>query len=314
MALEVLDGGLLTTVQDLGRYGYERFGVPIAGAMDPFALRAANILVGNSPGEAALEITLVGPTLRTTESCLIAIAGADLSPRVHGWEVPLWMAIFVRRGWIIEFGERKSGCRAYLAVAGGIDVPLVMGSKSTYLRGGFGGFEGRALRKGDLIPVGKPTFHLPSLAGKEFPSDRIPDYSDAPEVCVILGPQDDHFTEEGIATFLSSEYKVSPASDRMGYRLQGPEIAHKGPTGIISDGIVLGSVQVPADRQPIVMMADHQTTGGYPKIATVISADIPLLAQCVPGASTVTFEAITVGEAQARYREMMKALEMTNDK
>ncbi len=308
MALEVLDGGLLTTVQDLGRYGYERLGVPVAGAMDPFALQAANILVGNRPGEAALEITLVGPTLRATESCLIAITGADLSPRLNGQEMPMWMAVFVRKGWLIEFGERKSGCRAYLAVAGGIDVPPIMGSKSTYLRGGVGGFEGRALKEGDLIPIGRPAYHLPSLAGNEFPADRIPEYSDAPEVCVILGPQDDHFTEEGIATFLSSEYKVSPASDRMGYRLQGPEIAHKGPTGIISDGIALGSVQVPADRQPIVMMADRQTTGGYPKIATVISADIPLLAQCVPGASTVTFKAVTVEEAQARYWEMMGAI------
>lgn len=313
MALEVLEGGLLTTVQDLGRYGYERFGVPVAGAMDPFALQAANILVGNDPGEAALEITLVGPRLRATDSCLIAVAGADLSPRVNGREVPMWMAVFVRKGWLIGFGERKTGCRAYLAVAGGIDVPLVMGSKSTYLRGGFGGFEGRALKEGDLIPIGQPAFHLPSLAGNEFPADRIPKYSDAPEMRVILGPQDDYFTEEGMATFLSSEYKVTPTSDRMGYRLQGPEIAHKGRADIISDGIALGSVQVPADRQPIVMMADRQTTGGYPKIATVISADIPLLAQCVPGASTVTFKAITVEEAQARYCEMMRALEMTNE-
>jgi len=314
VALEVLEGGLLTAVQDLGRYGYERLGVPVAGAMDRFALQAANILVGNDPSEAALEITLVGPTLRATESCLIAVGGADFSPRVNGREIPMWVAVFVRKGWVIEFGGRKTGCRAYLAVAGGINVPPLMGSKSTYLSGGFGGFEGRALKKGDLIPTGQPAFHLPSLAGKEFPTDRIPKYSDAPEVHVILGPQDDYFTEEGIATFLSSEYKVSSTSDRMGYRLQGPEIAHKGRADIISDGIALGSVQVPADRQPIVMMADHQTTGGYPKIATVISASIPLLAQCMPGASTVTFEAITVEEAQARYREMMKALEMTDDK
>lgn len=309
MALEALEGGFLTTVQDLGRYGYERFGVPVAGAMDPFALHAANILVGNDPGEAVLEITLVGPTLRATESYLVAVAGADLSPRVNGREIPMWTAVFVRKGWGIEFGGQKTGCRAYLAVAGGIDVPLVIGSKSTYLRGGFGGFEGRALKEGDLIPIGQPAFHLPSLAGKEFPTDCIPKYTDAPEVHVVLGPQDDYFTEKGIATFLSSEYKIGSTSDRMGYRLQGPEIAHKGQADIISDGIPLGSVQVPADRQPIVMMADHQTTGGYPKIATVISADISLLAQCMPGASTVTFKAITVEEAQARYREMMKALQ-----
>lgn len=308
MALEVLEGGLLTTVQDLGRYGYQRFGVPVAGAMDPFALQAANILVGNDLSEAALEMTIVGPTLRATESCLIAVTGADLSLRVNGRPLPSWMAIFVRRGWIIEFGQRKSGCRAYLAVAGGIDVPPIMGSKSTYLRGGFGGFKGRALKEGDLIPTGQPAFHPLSLAGKEFPPNRIPKYSDTPEVHVVLGPQDDYFTEEGIATFLSSEYKVSPTSDRMGYRLQGPEIAHKGGADIISDGIALGSVQVPADKQPIVMMADHQTTGGYPKIATVINADIPLLAQCLPGSSMVTFKATTVEEAQDRYREMARAL------
>jgi len=308
VALEVLEGGMLTTVQDLGRYGYQRYGVPVAGAMDPFALQVANALVGNSLDEAALEITVAGPTLRATDSCLIAVTGADLSFRVNGRPLPLWMAVFVRRGWIIEFGGRKTGCRAYLAVAGGIDVPPIMGSKSTYLRGGFGGFQGRALRGGDLIPVGQTAFHLPSLAGKEFPPGRIRGYSDTPEVHVVLGPQDDYFTEEGITAFLSSEYEVTPTSDRMGYRLQGPEIAHKGRADIISDGIVLGTVQVPADRQPIVLMADRQTTGGYPKIATVISADVPLLAQCMPGASTVTFKAITVEEAQACYRRMMAAL------
>lgn len=309
MALEVLEPGLLTTVQDLGRYGYERYGVPVSGAMDQFALRAANLLVGNPPHAAALEITLAGPTLRATDKCLIAVTGADLSLRVNDWEMPPWMAIFVRQGWTITFGDRKSGCRAYLAVAGGIDVMPIMGSRSTYLSGGFGGVEGRALRQGDVIPVGVVPFHLPERAGRSFPSNLVPDYSDAPEIHVVLGPQDDYFTDEGMATFLSSEYQVGPTSDRMGYRLQGPEIAHKGRADIISDGIPLGAVQVPADRQPIVMMADRQTTGGYPKIATVISADVPLLAQCLPGQSTVRFEAIGVEEAQSRYRRMMKALE-----
>jgi len=309
VALEVLEPGLLTTVQDLGRYGYERYGVPVSGAMDQFALRAANLLVGNPPHAAALEITLAGPTLRATDKCLIAVTGADLSLRVNDWEMPPWMAIFVRQGWTITFGDRKSGCRAYLAVAGGIDVMPIMGSRSTYLSGGFGGVEGRALRQGDVIPVGVVPFHLPERAGRSFPSNLVPDYSDAPEIHVVLGPQDDYFTDEGMATFLSGEYQVGPTSDRMGYRLQGPEIAHKGRADVISDGIPLGAVQVPADRQPIVMMADRQTTGGYPKIATVISADIPLLAQCLPGQSTVRFEAIGVEEAQSRYRRMMKALE-----
>jgi antagonist of KipI len=308
VALEVLDGGLLTTVQDLGRTGYERYGVPVAGAMDPFALRAANLLVGNPLDAAALEITLAGPRLRATEKCLIAVAGADLGLRMNGWELPPWMAVFVRRGWTIEFGGRKAGCRAVLAVAGGIDVGPVMGSHSTYLSGGFGGLEGRALRRGDLVPVGPTDFPLPTQAGLTFPRRLIPAYSDTPEIRVVLGPQDDCFTDEGIATFLSSEYRGSSASDRMGCRLQGTKIAHKGPAGIISDGIPLGAVQVPPDGQPIIMLADRQATGGYPKIATVISADIPLLAQCVPGQSSVRFKAVGVEEAQVSYREMMEAL------
>jgi biotin-dependent carboxylase-like uncharacterized protein len=305
LALEVLDGGLLTTVQDFGRHGYERYGVPVAGAVDPFALRVANWLVGNPPDAAALEVTLVGPRLRATEKCLIAVAGADLGLRVNGWDLPSWMAVFVRQGWSIAFTGRESGCRAVLAVAGGIDVAPVMGSHATYLSGGFGGFEGRALRSEDLVPVGPADFYLPGLGGRTFPRHLIPACSDTPTIRVVLGPQDDYFTDEGVVTFLSGEYEVSPTSDRMGCRLQGAQIAHKDATGIISDGVPLGAVQVPPDGQPIVMLADRQTTGGYPKIATVISADVPLLAQCVPGQSRVRFEAVGVEEAQASYREKM---------
>lgn len=308
MALEVLDGGMLTTVQDLGRFGFMRYGVPSSGAMDPFALQAANLLVGNPPGEAALEITLVGPVLRATEDCLIAVTGADLGLRVNGQEMPTWMSIFVKKGALIEFTGRRTGCRAYLAVAGGIDVPRVMGSKSTYLNGRFGGFEGRPLKKGDIIPVGRAPSNLVNLAGRYVPPELLPPYSDSPRIRVILGPQDDYFTEEGIATFLSATYRVSPTSNRMGYRLEGPPIAHKDKADIISDGIPLGAVQVPADGMPIVMMADHQTTGGYTKIATVISADIPLLAQCVPGVSSLSFRAVTIEEAYALYRSMKESL------
>jgi len=310
VAFEVLEGGMLTTVQDLGRYGYERFGIPVTGAMDPFALRAANTLVGNPWDKAGLEITLTGPTLRATEDCLVAVTGADLTPCVKGREIPLWMAVFVRRGWIIDFAGQRTGCRAYLAVAGGgIDVPLVMGSRSTYLRGGFGGFEGRALRQGDLLAVGPTWLDLSALAGRSIGADFLPPYSEEPQVEVILGPQDDYFTEEGLAAFLSGQYKVSSTADRMGYRLQGPPIAHRETADIISDGIALGAVQVPADEQPIVMMADRQTTGGYPKIATVVSADIPLLAQCLPGKSSVSFKETTIEAAQLRYRKMIADLE-----
>jgi antagonist of KipI len=277
--------------------------------MDPFSLRAANWLVGNSPDAAALEITLAGPRLRATDKCLVAAAGADLGLRVNGWDLPPWTTVFVREGWDIGFAGQRAGCRAVLAVAGGIDVAPVMGSRSTYLSGGFGGLEGRALQRGDLIPVGRVPYPLPERAGWTFPRRLIPGYSDAPEIRVVLGPQDDYFPEDGIATLLTGEYEVSPTSDRMGCRLQGPQIDHKDATGIISDPIPLGAVQVVPDGQPIVMLADRQTTGGYPKIATVINVDIPLLAQCVPGQSRIRFRVVGVEEAQASYRRLIKALD-----
>ncbi len=308
MALDVLEAGLLTTVQDAGRYGYQRYGVPTAGAMDPLALRAANMLVGNRSDAAALEITLRGPTLRTTADCLIAVAGADLSLRVNGWDMPPWTAVLVRRGWLIEFGPRRTGCRPVLAISGGIDIPAVLGSRSTYLPGRFGGIEGRALQPGDVLPVGPPAVDIFRAAGRSIPAAILPPYSDTPTLRVVLGPQDDCFAATGLATFLCSAYQVGSASDRMGYRLQGPIIAHGGPAEIVSDGIPCGAVQVPADGQPIVMMADRQTVGGYPKIATVIGADIPLLAQCLPGQSVVRFLPVGVPEAHTCQREMAGAL------
>lgn len=308
MALEVLDGGWLTTIQDLGRPGYERYGIPVSGAMDFFALRVANGLVGNPPGAAGLEITLAGPVLAATVPCLIAITGADLTFQVDGREMPMGMSVFVRRGSVISFGGRRRGCRAYLAVAGGIEVPPVLGSRSTYLPGRFGGLDGRALRPGDRLLLGPVSGHLPEQAGRRAPPHLIPAWDDCPTVRAVSGPQDDHFAPEGLETFFGSEYHVLPSSDRMGYRLKGPTAASLR-AEIISDGVPPGAVQVPPDGQPLVMMADHQTTGGYPKIATVITADLPLLAQCVPGESHVRFRAVDVSEAQRAYQEMMEALE-----
>jgi KipI family sensor histidine kinase inhibitor len=298
--LTVLDGGLLTTVQDIGRWGYQRFGVPVAGAMDACALQAANRLVGNEPGEAALEITVAGPRLQASDNCLVAVTGGDLGPLVNGRPLPMWLAVFVRRGSVLDFAGRRSGARAYLAVAGGITVSPVLGSRSTYLNGGFGGYQGRALQAGDVLPLGCAPADLLALAGQGLPSQARPAYDEAPTVHAIPGPQDDYFTTEALATFFDSEYIVSATTDRMGYRLQGPCLAHRGPADIISAGVVSGSVQVPADGQPIVLMADHQTSGGYPAIATVVNADIPLLAQCLPG-SRLRFAPTTVEETQWRY-------------
>ena len=299
--LEVLEPGLLTTVQDAGRSGWARYGVPPSGPLDAEAFAAANALVGNPPAAAALEITLTGPTLRVSRDCLIAVCGAPFDLWVGTLPVPMWHAVYVRAGRIITFGQRRSGARAYLAISGGIALPPFLGAQATYLPGGFGGMEGRALRAGDRLPLGSAAQRdLPQRAGRVWPVDRRPPYTPHPTLRVVLGPQDDYFTAEGLATFLSSVYRLTPEADRMGARLQGPPIAHRGPTGIVSDGVIAGSVQVPPDGQPIVMLADHQTTGGYPKIATVLRADLPLLAQCLPGDSAascgVRFAAVMLAE------------------
>lgn len=308
MGLDVLEGGLLTTVQDLGRFGYERFGVPVAGAMDPFALQAANALVGNSLGEAGLEITLLGPRLRARGDCLVALAGADLGAQIDDVPLPPWQVAWLSSGGELWFAGRATGCRAYLAVGGGFALSPVLGSLSTYLRGGFGGFAGRPLRPGDRLELrDQMAGHHAEGRGPLRPVE-LPPYGDEPTVRVVLGPQADRFSERGVEAFLSGAYAVGSASDRMGYRLQGQPIEHTAGPDIVSDGVALGSVQVPGDAQPIVMLADRQTTGGYTKIATVIGADIPVLAQCVPGAAVVRFARVEVDEAVRLRREMARSL------
>ncbi|MDI6807823.1 MAG: biotin-dependent carboxyltransferase family protein [Candidatus Eisenbacteria bacterium] len=295
--LEVVRAGLLTTVQDSGRAGWARFGVPPAGPADPFALRAANILVGNDPGVA-------GPVLRASCECLIAACGAEFEISVGNSPLPAWCSAPVPAGCEIRFGERRSGARAYLAISGGIAVKDFLNSRATYLTGGLGGLEGRPLRTGDKLPLG-PMKDNPALcAGKTWPRSARPLYSPHPTLRVVLGPQDDCFTAKGLATFLNSEYEVTAASNRMGCRLRGPLVAHRNQVDIVSDGVVTGSVQIPGDGQPIALMVDHPTTGGYPKIATIIRADLPLTAQCLPG-DHVRFEAVSIAEAQAVLRTQM---------
>jgi len=294
-AIEVEEGGLLTTIQDRGRPGFQRHGVPVAGAMDPRALDEANRLVGNDPAAAALECTVDGPRLRCLRASVVSIGGADLGAVVERHDLGRWQpapgsSFRLRPGNVLAFEGARSGARAYIAFAGGIDVPLVLGSRSTYLTAGFGGYRGRALQKGDrlvLLPGSAPV-------GKRIP--REPDQNERDEgvVRVIWGPQDDYFTDNARATLESCTYTVGASSDRMGYRLEGETLEHRGAQQIVSDGNALGSIQVPPDGLPIVMLADRATTGGYPKIATVVSADIPRLAQLLPG-DPVRFHAVPLG-------------------
>ena len=307
-ALEVLEPGLLTTVQDKGRYGYQRSGVPVSGALDVFALRVANILAGNDDGDAALEVTVIGPVVRFLSDTWIAIAGADLSAELDGSPIPTWEGVNVSTGSVLRFHGARDGMRSYLAVAGGIDVPIVMGSSSTYLTGSFGGFEGRALRAGDILQT-KGSEPRAKFAKRVLPDHlEAPTYGHAHRIRVVLGPQQDAFTPGGVAVFLNSRYSVSLESDRTGYRLEGPTIEHKSGPDIVSDGSPLGAVQVPGDGLPIILLADRGTTGGYAKIATVIGPDIGTLAQAMPG-DTLTFQSVTVEEAHAILRQEADVLE-----
>jgi biotin-dependent carboxylase-like uncharacterized protein len=298
--IDVLDGGMLTTVQDLGRVGSQKYGVPESGAMDGLTLRAANRLVGNADSAACLEMTLTGPELRFGGPVVIALTGADLGALVNGRPAARWQAVSVAADTVLTFGGVRDGMRAYLAVNGGIDVPLVLGSRSTFTRSALGGFEGRALCAGDRIPVGAAS-GPPRGPGRLLPRHAVPLYGHAHSVRVVMGPQDDAFTDEGIRTFLAETYTLSTQSDRIGCRLSGPRIAHRTGADIVSDGTTLGSVQVTGDGLPIVLMADRGTTGGYAKIATVTSVDVSRLAQAMPG-DRITFVRIGLDEAHALLR------------
>ena len=295
--IDVLDGGMLTTVQDLGRVGAQKYGVPESGAMDGLALRAANRLVGNPDNAACLEMTLTGPELRFGGPVVIAMTGADLGALVNGRPIARWQAVSAAADTVLTFAGVRDGMRAYLAVNGGIDVPLVLGSRSTFTRSALGGFEGRMIRAGDRIPVGVAP-GPPTESGRLLPRRAVPVYGHVHSLRVVMGPQDDAFTDEGIRTFLAETYTLSTQSDRIGCRFSGPRIAHRAGADIVSDGTTLGSVQVTGDGLPIVLMADRGTTGGYTKIATVTSVDASRLAQAMPG-DRITFVRIGLDEAHA---------------
>jgi antagonist of KipI len=299
--ITILKPGLLTTIQDKGRIGYQQFGMPVAGAMDELSMRLANILVGNDEFEACIEATMLGPEIQFDREAVIAVTGGAVTPKINGTDTVMWRSLKINKGDILSFGALRSGCRYYIAAAGGFSVPEVMGSKSTYIRGGIGGYEGRALKKGDKISLSGLSTNS-SLIGRTIPQSEILSYCKEYTIRVILGPQEDHFTKESVDTFLSSEYSITKDADRMGYRLSGPKLEHTNGADIISDGIALGAIQVPGHGMPIIMMADRQTTGGYPKIATVISTDINILGQAKPG-DKLRFMAVSIEEAHSILQE-----------
>jgi len=301
--LTVISPGPLSTIQDEGRFGYMSTGFSPSGAMDVSSMKMANILVGNAPGDGVIEMTFMGMTAQFDCTTVIALTGADMHPAVNGKNIDMYAAVEVHAGDVLTLKAATKGMRTYLAVAQGFAIPPVMGSMSTNLKCGLGGFQGRRLEKGDEIPL-RQSIPLSFVGDRRMQPDN--EYPSLIRVRVILGPQEEYFTEKGIETFLSTEYTVSDKSDRMGVRLEGMGIENKNGVDIISDGIVTGSVQVPASGMPIILMADRQTTGGYAKLATVISADLPKIAQARPG-NKICFEAVSGKEAIKLLRKQERA-------
>lgn len=309
-ALRVVAPGLMTTLQDLGRRGYQHLGVPVSGALDAVSLCAANAIVGNPPEAGGLEIAYQGPTLAVeADSARLALAGGGVAIEVFSHEgmsrstsLPPLQSFRLRRGEVLRVGTLGGSAVGYLAVEGGFDAAPILGSQSTFVRGGLGGFEGRVLRAGDLLPLRRTQAECRE-------EQRLPtlDLGPPARFRVVLGPQDNYFSEEGKRTLLETVFTVSAASDRMGMRLEGAVLEHCRGYNIVSDGIAPGSIQVPGNGLPIVLLADRQTTGGYPKIATVIVADLPALGRLAPGAK-VAFKAVGIAEAEAEHRRLASRL------
>ena len=305
MGIRVLKGGMMTTVRDLGRTGYQSQGFSVSGVMDVRSFKIANLLLDNPENEAVLEFTLIGPTLEFTSETIISITGGDFRPQINGKPAKMYTAIYMHRGDILTFGGARTGTRGYIAFSSYLDVPVVMGSRSTNIKCQIGGYKGRKLEDEDYIAFRAKRRYLPyylsrSLDLDEFDQEKI-------TLRVVMGPQEKMFTKEGRETFLNSEYTVTSEFDRMGCRLEGPFIAYKTTSDIISDGIAFGSVQVPSHGKPIILLADRQTTGGYAKIATVVSVDIPKLVQRKTE-QKVRFQAVSVEEAQKLLADEMKEL------
>lgn len=305
MAVVVVSPGILTTVQDDGRWGYQRFGVPVAGAMDRASQRLANLLVGNHRSAATLEVTWVGPTLEFGQDLLFAVGGACFELRLDDAWIPMNVTVRARAGQRLAFGRRLSGARAYVAVTGGFDLPVVLGSRSTHFGSRMGGLAGRALKTGDSLSVGQDTARPAREGDTRPPAVRLP--TQGARVRVILGPHDRLFEQDMLKVFETCRYVVTPQSDRMGYRLDGSPIIPRGGLELISTATLVGSVQIPHSGRPIVLMADRQTAGGYPQIATVITADLPVVGQLALG-DWIEFEPCTHERAISMLMAQERAL------
>ncbi|MGM7700356.1 biotin-dependent carboxyltransferase family protein [Pseudalkalibacillus sp. Hm43] len=319
--MKIIKPGLQTTVQDAGRYGYQRYGVIVSGVMDRLAQRIGNILVGNDEDAAVLEMTMKGPEIEFEEDTLITVTGGDLSPTINDQPVKRWRPVYVKAGSNLKFGACKSGCRAYLAVGGGVDVPEVMGSRSTYLRAEFGGFNGRALKEGDHLTTGNPSersnqiFELFNNTGEPFmesdwssASEWSPEMRDENVIRFIPGREWTDFTEDSHQLFTETEFELTPQSDRMGFRFKGEKLKRTDERDMISEGVAFGTVQVPSEGNPIVLLADRQTAGGYPKIAQIATVDFSKVAQLKPG-EKVRFQKITQREAERLIIEQEQHLQ-----
>ena len=307
--IEIVAPGPMLTVQDLGRPGARRHGVPAGGAMDAFALVAANRLVANPPGAAGLELTAGGAELRLAAPALLALAGADLGASLDDRPMPLWQAVRAPAGARLRLAGRRGGwgARAYLAVAGGVAVPPALGSRSTDLAGAFGGHEGRRLRAGDRLPVGEPAPLAALAAGARWPAALRPPYGPRPALRLVPGPHLAYLAPGALAALAGSTLRVSATSNRMGYRLEGLALPHAAPCSLPSLGVVPGAVQVPPDGAPILLMVDAQTTGGYPVLGTVATADLPVAAQLLPG-DELRLAPASAEEALAALRAQAAAL------
>ena len=297
--------GLLTTVQDLGRYGYQRFGMPVAGAVDVYSMQLANLLVGNDPGMAVLEATLTGPDIRLMDAGFIAVCGGGMTPMLNGSQVPAQMTLAVQAGDLLSFESNTEGCRTYIAFAGGLALPPVMGSRSTYIAAAVGGFLGRPLKKGDTIPLG---YRTKKVRIKKLPAGLLPKMDEPKKIRIMPGPESSRLTFEGLRNLLNSEFEVESTSDRMGLRLSGdPVLLNEAGHQIISSGVVTGTLQVPGSGQPILLLADRQTTGGYARVAIAASVDMTLLAQLRPG-DKLSFAEIDYEEARQLLRQRQQQL------